>query len=294
MCCVRPARRFDARRVLAERDLPSRIAPDGGPPCAFALLQRSIATPPHRPAGPKADPSDDASSPGLSCRTTRAESGDPRDRGAFRPRGVSRPGFGYPHRDVHPRPCRRLAAPERPSASPFKAFSSRRSDHLSAAPTLVALLASIRLAPRGACGRGRLQGLDPDANSCWPPRPEGRGASMPSWGSPSRALSPSGLGTRFESRGLPPHALDGVTSGPTCVSGSCGTKGSVRPSRGHRLSWDFVTLRPSRERPDRRAGRAHVFASRLARVAGGANRSEPRRKRPGRRRSADPSPAVHR
>jgi len=55
MGSVRPARRFYARRALASRDLPSRIAPDGGPPCAFALLQRSIATPPHRPAGPKAD-----------------------------------------------------------------------------------------------------------------------------------------------------------------------------------------------------------------------------------------------
>jgi len=166
MGCVRPARRFNARRVLASRDLPNRIAPDGGPPCAFALLQRSIARPPHRPAGPKADPSDNASSPGLSLPYDTCRNGGPAFREASRPRCVPRPGFGYPHRGVHHRPSRRLAAPERPSASPFKAFSSRRSGRLSASPALMALLASIRLAPKGACGRGRLQGLDPDANSC--------------------------------------------------------------------------------------------------------------------------------
>jgi hypothetical protein len=149
MGSVRPARRFDARRALASRDLPSRIAPDGGPPCAFALLQRSIAAPPHRPAGPKADPSDDASSPGLLRPYDTCRNGGPAFRGASRPRCVPRAGFGYPHRGVHHRPCRRLAAPERPSASPLKAFSSRRSDRLSAAPALLALLASVRLAPQG-------------------------------------------------------------------------------------------------------------------------------------------------
>jgi hypothetical protein len=47
---VRPVRRFDAPRALADRDLPSRPKPDGGPPRAFAPVQRSIAALPHRPA----------------------------------------------------------------------------------------------------------------------------------------------------------------------------------------------------------------------------------------------------
>ena len=75
---ARPARPFDALRSLAWPGLPSRLAPDGGPPCAFAPLQRSIAAPPHRPAGPKACTSDDASSRGLSRLTTHAGTADPR------------------------------------------------------------------------------------------------------------------------------------------------------------------------------------------------------------------------
>jgi hypothetical protein len=97
MGSVPPARRFDAHRVFAVRSLPSRLAPDGGPPCAFALLQRSIAAPPHRPVDPRADSSDDASFPGLSCRTTRAGKPGPFPRGV-RPRGVPRPGFDPPSR----------------------------------------------------------------------------------------------------------------------------------------------------------------------------------------------------
>jgi hypothetical protein len=50
MGSVRPARRFDAHQALASTSLPNRLASDGGPPCASALLQRPIATPPHRPA----------------------------------------------------------------------------------------------------------------------------------------------------------------------------------------------------------------------------------------------------
>jgi hypothetical protein len=81
MGSVQPARRFDALRAFASPGLPSRLSPDGGPPCAFALLQRSIAAPPHRPADPKVRMSDDASSPGLSCPTTHDGTSDPHSAG---------------------------------------------------------------------------------------------------------------------------------------------------------------------------------------------------------------------
>jgi hypothetical protein len=149
MGSIRPARRFDALRACARPNLPSRLAPDGGPPCAFASLQRPIAAPPHRPAGPKTRTSDDASSRGLCCLTTHAGRRTRCAQG-FRPCTVPRPGFGYPPRGFHHRPLERLAAPRRPQASPFKAFSSHRSGPLSEALALWAFLASIRLAPLGS------------------------------------------------------------------------------------------------------------------------------------------------
>jgi hypothetical protein len=294
MGSIRPARRFDARRALADRDLPNRIAPDGGPPCAFALLQRSIATPPHRPAGPKTDPSDDASSPGLSCRATRAGTADPRSAGppgpaACRVRGLSTPSAAsttVPPDALRRRSVHRLHPP-RPSPRVDRAASRR---------PLPSWRCSRRFAspPRGACGRGRLQGFDPGANSYGPPDPEGPGASLPSWASPSRALTPSGLGPRFGSRSLPSHALGGLTSCPTCVPGSCGTEGSVGPSRGYRLSWGSS---PCDRRGHVPAGaRGGHMASPHGSRALQAARTDlcPVAIRPGRRRSADPSSAVHR
>jgi len=164
MGSVRPARRFDALRALAGPGLPSRIAPDGGPPCAFALLQRSIAAPPHRPADPKARMSDDASSPGLLCLTTHPERRTRVSRG-FRPRCVPRPGFGYPHRGFHRRPSRRLAAPERPRLHPSR--PSPRDDRHPFRSALPSWCSPRRFAspPWGACGRGHVQGLDPVASS---------------------------------------------------------------------------------------------------------------------------------
>jgi hypothetical protein len=86
------------------------------------------------------------------------------------PCGVPRPRFGYLPRGVHHHPCGSLAAPERPRAFLFEAFSSRRSDSLSEVHALLPLRASIRLAPIGACGRDRLQGLDPGGSSFRPSR----------------------------------------------------------------------------------------------------------------------------
>ena len=165
MGSVRPARRFDALRALTGPSLPSRLSPDGGPPCAFAPLQRSIAAPPHRPADPKAGSSDDASSPGLSCLTTHAGTADPRDRGASGPAACRVRGLSTPiaasttippdalrRRSVHRlHPTRLSPRTERvPSREPRPSWRCSRR------------FASL---PRGACGRGRLQGFDPGASS---------------------------------------------------------------------------------------------------------------------------------
>jgi len=107
------------------RDRPSRrIAPRDALRAPSDSLQRSIAAPPHRPGPPKESSSDDASSPGLSRPSTHAGS-------AVRLRGASGPTagrgrFGYLLHGRDLRPSGNLAAPERPRASPFKAFSSHR------------------------------------------------------------------------------------------------------------------------------------------------------------------------
>jgi hypothetical protein len=113
--------------------------------------------------------SDDASFPGLSCPSTHAGAADPSSAGHPALRRATSEVLGL-HRGVHHRPSESLAAPERPRAFLFEAFSSHRSDSLSEAPALLPLRASDRLAPIGACGRDRLQGLDPDGSSCWPSR----------------------------------------------------------------------------------------------------------------------------
>lgn len=277
MSSVRPARRFDALRALAGPGLPSRLSPDGGPPCAFALLQRSIAAPPHRPANPKVRMSNDASSPGLSCPTTHPERRTRISRG-FRPHCVPRPGFGYPHRGVHHRPSRRLSAPERPWASPFKAFSSRRSAPLPECPALVAFPASIRLTPMGSVRtRPRSGPRSRRRARSAIPSPEGPGAPMPSWASSLQSVpSP---------RPTPPLRIAGD---PFTRVGRFDVPARLRhkvfrleeigcPLSGMPALVGFFTFRPSRHRGDRGGGRAHGFASRLVRVASGANRSKPPR-----------------
>lgn len=209
MGSVRPARRFDALRAHAGPSLPSRLSPDGGPPCAFALLQRSIAAPPHRLADPKVRTSDDASSPELSCPTTHSERRTRVSR-SFRPRCVPRPGFGYPHRGVHHRPSRRLSAAERPWASPFKAFSSRRSALLPEHPALMAFPASIRLTPMGSVRTRPRSGPRSRHELVLPfriPKDPAR-RCLPGL-HPFRAFPLLGLLLRFGSRGIPSHALGG-------------------------------------------------------------------------------------
>lgn len=93
---------------------PSQAASrEGGPPCAFVPLQRQITRAPHRrdpghdPTEVEPpDPSDDTSSPGLSCPTTHSSVADPRDGGGSLRHRVPRAGFGYPLRDLHREACR--------------------------------------------------------------------------------------------------------------------------------------------------------------------------------------------
>jgi hypothetical protein len=108
--------------------------------------------------------SDDAFFPGLSCPTTHARAADS-IRTGLPPCTAPRPRFGYLHRGEYRRSSESLAAPERPRAFLVEAFSFRRSGILSNTPALLPLCASIRLAPIGACGRDRLQGLDPGESS---------------------------------------------------------------------------------------------------------------------------------
>jgi len=236
MGSVRPARRFNARRALADRDLPNRIAPDGGPPCAFALLQRSIARPPHRPAGPKADPTDDASSPGLSRRTTRAGTMDPHVARPPGPAACRVRGLGTP-----------IAASTTVPPDAFRRRSVRRL-HPSRPSPRIGRTTSRRSLPSWRCSRrfasppgGRADAVDCRASiptrmrSATGSRRTRRVAAFS--GFALQSTHPLRPGALLWSQGLPPHALGGVTSSPTCVSGSCGPEGSVGPSRGYRLSW---------------------------------------------------------
>jgi hypothetical protein len=108
------------------------------------------------------------------------------------------------------------------------------------APSPRGFPASIRLAPMGSVRtRPRSGPRSRRRARSAVPGPEGPGAPMPSWASPSRALSLLVLRLRFVSRGIPSHALGGLTSQPACVSGCSGSRRSAVPSRGCRLSWVF-------------------------------------------------------
>jgi hypothetical protein len=147
-------------------------------------------------------------------------------------------------------PLRRL---ERPRASPFKAFSSHRSDPLSGASALWAFHAT--RGPLRSRRRSRLQGVDLDASSFRPPGPEGPDASMPSWVSSLQSVLSLRSAMRFDRARLPHHALGGLTSRPACVSRCCGAEGLVDPSRGYRLAWvSPPSDRHSATRAVRRAG----------------------------------------
>jgi hypothetical protein len=235
MGSVPPARRFDALRVLTWQGLPSRIAPDGGPPCAFAPLQRSIAAPPHRPAYPRAAVGrcflSWAFVPYDTCGTA-----DPFPRG-FRPLGVPRPGFEPPSRRPPPslprlatrsvhglRPPRRSPRSDRdPLRSPLPSWRSPRR------------FASL---PWGACGLGRLQGFDPASSSfCRSGSRRTRRADA-FLGLVPPELVPPPVAAALCSRS-DPFARVGWIRRPTYLRLKGFRHGGPDdPSRGRRLSWD--------------------------------------------------------
>ena len=138
------------------------------------------------------------------------------------------------------RPCRRLATSERPSACLLEAFSSCRSDTLPGVPSLLSFLTSVRSLLREAVGRGRLQGVDLDADAFGPsdrsrtnPRTN-RCVAASTRFTPLERSPPASWRRALVARAPRPRP-DRSTSRPICVFGSCGSPGSVCPSRGHRL-----------------------------------------------------------
>jgi hypothetical protein len=215
-----------------------RIAPSSGPPCAFASLQRPIATPPHRRGDPEG-PARPTMLPSLGFRAPRhmPERGTRHPQGLPAPRRAACEVWVPPSRRPPPSLRAPLRAPERPRASRFEAFSSRRSDP-SRGPLPSCRCRRFASLLKGACGRVRLQGLDPGVELVVLRAPRARSVDaslrfLPPERSPHRPVG------RFRSRPLPHHALGGMTSRPACVSRSSGAVDVVGPSRGYRLSWDL-------------------------------------------------------
>jgi hypothetical protein len=266
---ARPARRFDALQVSTGRR--SRTGfPDGGPSFASAPLQRSIAAPPHRPVG-RTDSSDDASSPGLSLPTTRTGTADPRDGRESRSRPRAACEVSDLLRGVHHRPSRRPKAPERPWDSPSKAFPS----HAVGAPLGVPALVPLR-AVRHSREGGRKAPASGRRSRCESVRravPCGRASRCLPGVCPSRAFPLSVPADRFGSRGLPLHAPRCDVHRPRASWGLEDRRGRLVPlgTAGPPGVCRLATVAAPREARD--GERAHGFASRLARVAGGANRS---------------------
>jgi len=233
-----------------------RIAPPAGPPCAFASLQRPIATPPHRRGDPEG-PTRPTMLPSLDFPAPRHVP----ERGTRDPQSL--PALRRAACEVWVPPSRRpppsLRAPLRgPSVHGLRA--SRRSPRAGRTPSREPL-PSCRLARRFAsllkvrADASGFRASIPASSSFGPPRPRGHGASMPPCDSSLQSVLPHRPVERFGSRSLPHHALGGMTSRPACVSRSCGAIGVVGPSRGYRLSWDLPPCdRRGTARNARRAG----------------------------------------
>jgi len=234
---TRPARDGHGfRRARAAFSRPPGISQVGAPrglrrPKALLVLPLPFRGPSQHPRTvPSAEAgwSDDASSPGLSCRTTHAGAADPLRPGRRAPCRAACEVWVPPSR----RPPPSLPAPCGVGAS--FGFSLQGVLLASIGSPLGGLMPSWRCPrgfaspPWGACERGRLQGFDPDASSFRPSRPEGPDAPMPSWDSSLQSVLP-----------LPP------TLALSCRAGSPLTQGridvSVR-SRLRVLRWGEVGL----------------------------------------------------
>jgi hypothetical protein len=243
MGSVHPVRRFDALRGFVRRVSREAEAPRGPPLRACPPLQRHVPAAPHRgvaaPTRRSGDRSRDADSPGLWCPTTPA--------GAVDPLGVATdPSVAACHvrgLGTSFAACTTVLpaheAPERPWASPFKAFPSRASGCPSRGPCPPDVAG--RPPPRGEAERdGRLQGLVPAASPYRHRVPEGTRPSMPSWASPLQSFPPNRPGHRLWSRRRPPRPWAGVRGSPPGPRGFADRLGRPGPFPDCRLSWGFA------------------------------------------------------
>jgi len=262
-------------------------------PIAFASLQRSIAAPPHRPGTPKGPRDGRCFLPWASLPHDTFRNGGPVARGASGPTACRVRGLATSFATSTPVPARALRPPSVHGLSP-----SRCSPRADPAPSREPLpscrsarrFASLLKVRADAFGFRALPGVEL-VRTTGPSRAR-TVASMPPWRSSLQSVLPLRPRERIGSRPLPPHALGGLTSRPACISRYCGSKGSVGPSRGYRLSWGLLTLRPSRHRVGTRGGLAHGFASdgrRCIRLAAG---EKPSRRDPTELLRAPPGAAV--
>jgi len=238
MGSARPARRFDALRALGDGAVHEAFA-KRAPSVRFRVSSEVWSSLPRRPGDLAVDHQATLSSLGFVAvrhvpgRRLRVMGGVPP-----LPRATS--GVLTPIAAFRHRPSRRLSAPERPSASLLEAFSSRRSDVLPDVSALLSFVTSVRSLLREVVGRGRLQGVDLDANTFGPsarsrtnPRTN-RCVAASTRFTPIERSPPASWRRALVAR-APRSRENRSTSRPICVFGSCGSPGSVRPSRGHRL-----------------------------------------------------------
>jgi hypothetical protein len=285
----RPARRFDALRATAgtgrRADCSARR-----PPCAFRFpseVHRSTPAPSRIPEGildgrcflPW------AFSPHDTCRVV-----GPSPRGV-RPRGEPREVWVPPSRPKPPilrEPC----GPRASTGFTLQGFllAPVGPPLGSPCPPVVSRVESPR--PSGACGHGRLQGLDPGGElvpSVGPSRARRVDAFL-GFVPPERSPPPSSRALSVRARSLITR-WTGTTSRPACVSRCCGAEGSACPSRGRRLSWDSSPC-------DRRGAARAVAEGGLmvsphgSRRVRASNRFMPSRERPEPGDEARPDAAV--
>jgi len=241
MGSARPARRFDALRALGDGPAHKAFA-ERAPSVRFRVPSEVWSSLPRRPAdlrNPKTGRRTTLTSLGFVAvrhvpgRRLRVMGGVPplprATSGVFTPIAATTtvPPDALRRRSVHrllssrrsPRVDRTSFRTSRPSCR-----SSRRFDRFSGKPS----------------DARRLQGVDLDAKAFGPP---GRARTNPRT---NRCVAASTRFTPLERsppaswrRALvaraPRSRSDRSTSRPICVYGSCGSPGSVRPSRGHRL-----------------------------------------------------------
>jgi hypothetical protein len=229
--------------------------------------------------------SDDASSHGLSSPYDTSRTGGPvLDGGSLR-RRVPRTGFGYPLRDIHHRPSRRL----RVGASmgfTLQGLLLERDRYPSRGPCPPDVTRCSR-PPRGEAGAaGRLQGLVLATSSCCRRHPK-MPAVDPFLGFILPEHAPVRPDARFR-RGVSPLALRRLDVQARLGPRVLRCKRVGRSVSGPPALLGFVTFRRSRCSVRRLSGRAHGFASRGDPAKAGGPRSKPLESDA----TADPGPAA--